>query len=100
MAASLNSSSLKLLQNVANLTENDGVPGSKFEKDPDNYTVEQLKRWLKCRGLKQCGKRCDLVTRARDCIASGNSLVLDASIDNDQWYESKLSKGKKQCKKY
>ena len=39
------------------LTEDDGVPGSKIEKDPDNYTVKQLKRWLKCRGLKQTGKR-------------------------------------------
>jgi len=63
MAASLNSSSL---QNIANLTENDGVPGSYFEKDPENYTVEQLKRWLKCRGLKQSGKRSDLLTRVRD----------------------------------
>ncbi|PFX12900.1 von Willebrand factor D and EGF domain-containing protein [Stylophora pistillata] len=49
------------LQNVAILTENDGVPGSKFKIDPENDTVEQLKRWLKCRGIKQGGKRCDLV---------------------------------------
>ena len=33
------------------LTENDDVPGSKFESEPTNYTVEQLKRWLKCRGI-------------------------------------------------
>ena len=42
------------------LTEDDGVPGSKFEKDPENYNVEQLRRWLKCRGLKQSGKREEL----------------------------------------
>ena len=33
-------------------TENDDVLGSNFESDPANYTVEQLKRWVKCRGLK------------------------------------------------
>ena len=43
------------------LTEDDGVPGSKIEQDPDNYTVEPLKGWLKCRGLKQCRKRGEIV---------------------------------------
>ena len=37
-------------------TEDDCVPGSKIEKEPEIYTVDQLKRWLKCRGLKQSGK--------------------------------------------
>ena len=32
------------------LTQNDGVPGSKIEQDPEKYTNTQLKRWLKCRG--------------------------------------------------
>ena len=50
------------------LTENDAVPGCRFDKDPDNYTVDQIKRWLKCRGLKQSGKRSELVKRVRDCI--------------------------------
>ena len=39
------------------LTEDDRIPGSKFEKEPEEYTVEQLKRWLKCLGLKQSGKK-------------------------------------------
>ena len=39
------------------LTEDDRIPGSKFEKEPEEYTVEQLKRWLKCQGLKQSGKK-------------------------------------------
>ena len=30
------------------LTEEDDVPGSKFEREPEEYTVGQLKRWLKC----------------------------------------------------
>ena len=33
------------------LTEEDDVPGSKFEREPEEYTVGQLKRWLKCRGF-------------------------------------------------
>ena len=34
------------------LTQNDGIPACKFEGAPVNYTVQQLKRWLKCRGIK------------------------------------------------
>ena len=60
------------------LTEDDGVPGSKFERDPENYTVEQLSRWLKCRGLKQSGKREELLGRVRDCIKSGDHRTLDS----------------------
>ena len=63
------------------LTQNDGVPGSNFEQDPDNYTNTQLKRWLKHRGLKLSGKRADLISRVRDCLKSGNQYVLDSSID-------------------
>ena len=69
-----------------------GVPGSKFVKDPDNYTVEQLKRWLECRSLKQSGKRSELLTRVHECISSGNQCILDASIDGGQWYDAKLLK--------
>ena len=54
------------------LTEDDGVPGSKIEQDPENYTVEQLKRWLKCRGLKQSGKRGEIVQRVSDCLKGPN----------------------------
>ena len=34
------------------LTDEDDVLGSKFEREPEEYPVGQLKRWLKCRGLK------------------------------------------------
>ena len=47
------------VKKVVILTENGNIPGSKFDNSPDEYTVEQLKRWLKCRGLKQSGKRQD-----------------------------------------
>ena len=54
------------------LTDEDDVPGSKFEREPEEYTVCQLKRWLKCRGLKLSGKRDELLKRVSDCIKSGN----------------------------
>ena len=76
------------------LTENDGVPGCKFECEPANYTVEQLKRWLKCRGLKQAGKREDLLARVKDSLTSGNHQILDSSIDNGKWLETKILREK------
>ena len=63
------------------LTEDDGVPGSKIEQDPQHYTVDQLKRWLKCRGLKQSGKREEIVQRVAACkvqITVFSMLVLMA----------------------
>ena len=55
-----------LLQSLTVLTEDDDVPGSKFDRDPQEYTVDQLKRWLRCRGLKLSDKRDDLVKRVSD----------------------------------
>ena len=74
------------------LTESDGVPGSKFESEREGYTVEQLKQWLKCRGLKQSGKKRNLVTRVKHCLATGNHTVLDRSIDNGKWLDLKVRK--------
>ena len=74
------------------LTEVDGVPGSKFDRKPENYTVEQLKRWLKCRGLKLGGKRGELVTRVSDCIKKGSHRILDVSIDQGKWFAAKVLK--------
>ena len=63
------------------LTEDDGVSGFKFERKPEEYTVDQLKWWLKYRGLKLSGKREDIVQRVRDCVRNGNYHTLDpASI--------------------
>ena len=59
------------------LTENDGVPGCKFECEPANYTVEQLKRWLKCRGHTQAGKREDLLARVKDIFPGPVKLNID-----------------------
>ena len=38
----------QLLQYLTVLTEDDDLPGSKFERDPQEYIVNKLKRWLKC----------------------------------------------------
>ena len=59
------------------LTEDDGVSGFKFERKPEEYTVDQLKRWLKYRGLKLSGEREDIVQRVRDCVRNGNYHTLD-----------------------
>ena len=74
------------------LTQNDVVPCSEFEQDPDNYTNTQLKRSLKCRGLKLSGKRAELISRVCLCLKSGNHYVLDSSIDETKWLQAKILK--------
>ena len=66
------------------LTQNDGVPDCKLEGKPANYTVEQRKRWLKCRGFKQTGKFALL----NDYLKSGNSHFLDSCIDKREMLKS------------
>ena len=77
------------------LTENDDAPGSNFESEPAKYTVEQLKRWLKCRGLKQARNRKDLLARVNDCLKSGNHHILDPGIDNGKWLKAKILRNRK-----
>ena len=67
------------------LTEDDAIPGCCYDKEPDNYTVDQIKCWLKCRGLKQSGKQSELVKRVGESIFSGNHHILDVSIDDGKW---------------
>lgn len=74
------------------LTKKADVPGSKFEREPEEYLVGQLKRWLKCRGAKSSGKRDDLLKRVSDCIKSGNHHLLDLSIDDSKWFSAKVFK--------
>jgi len=80
------------LQSSTVLAKDDDVPGSKFERDPQEYTVDQLKWWLKCRSLKLSGKRDDLVKGVSDCIKCGNHHMLDASIDSGKWFAAKVLK--------
>ena len=72
------------------LSDEDDVPGSKFEREPEEYTVGQLKRRLKCRGLKLRGKRDELLKRVSDCIKSGNHHTFDPSIDDGKWFSAKV----------
>ena len=90
MAEDLKVSSISSSVKATIFTQNDGVPGCKFEGEPANYTVEQLERWLKCRGIKQTVKREDLLVRVKDCLKSGNSHILDSCIDNGKWLEVKI----------
>ena len=64
------------------LTENDEVPGSKFTSFPEDYTVDQLKRWLKCRGSKQSGKRQSLVSRTVSPAEITISSILELMVEN------------------
>ena len=80
------------LQSCTVLTEDDGIPGSKFEREAEEYTVDQLKRWLKCRGLKLSGKRDELVECVRYCNKSGGHHKLDPSINNGKWFAAKVLK--------
>ena len=68
------------------LTDEDNVPGSKFEREPEEYTVGHLKWWLKCRGLKLSGKRDELLKCVSDSIKSGNH----PSIDDGKWFSEKM----------
>ena len=74
------------------LTDEDDVPGSKCEREPQEYTIGQLKRRLKCRGLKLSRKRDELLKRVSDCIESGNHHTLYPSINDGKWFAAKVLK--------
>ena len=80
------------------LTEDGGVPGSKIEQDPQHYTVDQLICWLKCRGLKQGGKREEIVQHVASCLQGPNHCVLDVSIGGRKWFAAKVLKENKELK--
>ena len=74
------------------LTEDDGVLGLKIEQDPEKYTAEQLKLWLKCRGIKQSGKRGEIVQLVTDCLKEPNHSILNVGIDGGKWLAAKVIK--------
>ena len=61
--------------------------------------MEQLKRWLKCRGLKIGGKRDELISRVSDCIKKGDHRILDVSIDQGKWFAAKVLKENEEISK-
>ena len=51
------------------LTDDD-VPGARLLKDPNDHTVEELKRWLECHGLKRTGRKGELVERVKNSLGT------------------------------
>ena len=60
--------------------------------------IHVLKRCLKCRGLKQGGKREEILKRVKDCIFSGRYRTLDSSIDDGKWFALKAIKENRELK--
>ena len=54
-------------------TEED-VPGAVLMKDPSECSVLELKRWLKCHGVKMIGKKQELIDMVRGCLAINISI--------------------------
>ena len=48
--------------------EEKDIPGAKLLKDPLECNIEELKRWLECRGQKKSGKKGELVERVQGCL--------------------------------
>ena len=68
------------------------LPAPNLKGNRKTTTVDRLKRWLKCRGLKQSGKREELLKRVKDCIKSGDFRNLQPSNDDGKWFATKTIK--------
>ena len=53
------------MANARIVLNEDDVPGAKLFKEPSNCSVEELKRWLHCHGLKRTGEKDELVEKVR-----------------------------------
>ena len=78
-----------LMQPEIILTEND-VPGAKLTNDLAECNVDDLKRWLECRGQKKGGRKAELVARVEGLLKL--NLPIDSKIDNGLWYKQKKQK--------
>ena len=75
---------------IVTLTEDD-IPGARLD-EPGKANMEQLKRWLKCRGIKVSGRRAELVQRVQDAKALPEPLSIISGIDGGKWYDAKLKR--------
>ena len=66
------------------------IPEVKLVKDPSECNLEELKRWLECRGQKKSGKKVKLVERVLGRLRF--NIPLDPKVDNGVWYQQKLDK--------
>ena len=78
-----------LMQPEIILSEND-VPSAKLTKDLAECNVDELKRWLECRGQKRGGRKAELVARVEGRLKL--NLPIDLKIDNGLWYIKKEQK--------
>ena len=63
------------------------VPGALLAKDPGEYSVAELRRWLECHGAKKTGKKEDLIARVRGCLERNTRV--DPKVDGGKWYNLK-----------
>ena len=63
------------------------VPGAYLSKDPAEYSMAVLRRWLECHGQKKGGRKQDLIDRVRGCIVIKTKV--DPKIDGGKWYSFK-----------
>ena len=68
--------------------QEEDVPGAQLLKGPAKCTVEELKRWLECHGLKKGGEKDELVERVR---LSNGVIKVDPKIDRGKWYDQKAN---------
>ncbi|KAG5873858.1 hypothetical protein JTB14_025475 [Gonioctena quinquepunctata] len=54
-----------------------------------DHSMQELKRWLECRGLKKMGKKTDLVERIKNCIDAGREHYIFLGVDGGLWYDKK-----------
>ena len=62
------------------LSNDDDVPGPKFQREPEEYTVGQLRRRLKCRGLKLSGKRDELLKRVSATVSKAGIITRSIQV--------------------
>ena len=74
------------MANARIVLNEDDVPGANLFKEPSNCSVEELKQWLHCHGLKRTGGKDELVERVRFNIGI---IKVDSKIDGGKWYEYK-----------
>ncbi|KAK3912777.1 Myocardin-related transcription factor B [Frankliniella fusca] len=69
------------------------VPGAILNSDHlEQYSVDDLKRWLACRGILVPGNKADLISRIKAHVEMGKSHKIDPIIDRGHWHEKKRAK--------
>ncbi|KAK3931160.1 Filamentous hemagglutinin [Frankliniella fusca] len=82
----------KLIEVDPLLTPQD-VPGAILNTDHlEQYSVDDLKRWLACRGILVSGNKADLISRIKAHVKMGKSHKIDPKIDRGHWHDKKRAK--------